>query len=64
MLLKVVFVITLNKTLMKHIQNKQNPYQLMDIKNLEKKIHVPKVLRLFPNVCDLQKENHILGYGF
>jgi hypothetical protein len=22
------------------------------------------VLRLLPNVCDFQKENHILGYGF
>jgi hypothetical protein len=36
----------------------------MDFKNLKKKIHVPKVLRLLPNVWDFQKENHTLGYGF
>jgi hypothetical protein len=36
----------------------------MDFKNLMKKICKPKVLRLLPNVCDLEKENHTLGYGF
>jgi hypothetical protein len=39
---------------MKHIQN-------------NKEIH-RKVLRLLPNVCDFQKENHLwvypIGYGF
>ncbi len=38
----ITVVITLNKTLMKHIQNNQktlneNPYQPMDLKNLKKK---------------------------
>jgi hypothetical protein len=36
----------------------------MDLKNLNKKIREPKVLRLLPNVCGFQKENHTLGYGF
>jgi hypothetical protein len=37
----------------------------MDFKNLkEKKFRAPKVLRLSPNVCNFQKENHTLGYGF
>jgi hypothetical protein len=35
----------------------------MEFKILKKKIHEPKVSRLLPNVCDLQKENHTLGYG-
>ncbi len=30
----------------------------------QEKIRKPKVSRLLPNVCDFQKENHILGYGF
>ncbi len=33
-------------------------------KNLKKKIREPKVLRLLLNVCDFQKENQNLGYGF
>jgi len=33
-------------------------------KNLKKKICEPKVSRLLPNVCDFQKENHTLVYGF
>jgi hypothetical protein len=53
---------------MKHIQNNQksmgNPNQPLDFKNLKKKTSKPKVSRLLPNVCDFQKENHILGYGF
>ncbi len=36
----------------------------MDLNNLNKKIQEPKVSRLLPNVCDFQKENHTLGYGF
>ncbi len=36
----------------------------MDFKNLKKKIQEPKVSRLLPNVCDLQKENHTLWYGY
>jgi hypothetical protein len=36
----------------------------MDFENLKKKICEPKVSRLLPNVCDFQKENHTLGYGF
>jgi hypothetical protein len=36
----------------------------MDFKNLMKIILEPKVSRLLPNVCDFQKENHTLGYGF
>jgi hypothetical protein len=36
----------------------------MDIKNLKKKIREPKASRVFPNVCDFQKENHTLVYGF
>jgi hypothetical protein len=36
----------------------------MDLKNLNKKIRKPKVSRLLPNVCDLQKENYTQGYGF
>jgi hypothetical protein len=35
----------------------------MDFK-IRKKIREPKVLRLLPNVCDYQKENHSLVYGF
>jgi hypothetical protein len=35
----------------------------MDFENLKKKPCKPKALRLLPNVCDFQKENHILGYG-
>jgi hypothetical protein len=30
----------------------------------EKKSANQKVSRLLPNVCDFQKENHILGHGF
>ncbi len=72
MLLKVVYVktafltfkiLTLNKTLMKHIQNnqktKENPYQLLDFKNLKKKICEPKVSMLW-----FLKENHTFVYGF
>jgi hypothetical protein len=29
-----------------------------------KNFREPKVLRLLPNVCDFQKENHAQGYGF
>jgi hypothetical protein len=36
----------------------------MDIKNLKKKIREPEVLRLLPNLCDLHKKIHRLGYGF
>jgi hypothetical protein len=36
----------------------------MDFKNLKKKIHELKVLRLLPNICDYQQEKHTLGYGF
>jgi hypothetical protein len=31
----------------------------MDFKNPQ-----PKVSSFLPNVCDFQKENHTLGYGF
>jgi hypothetical protein len=31
---------------------------------MQEKIREPKVSRLFPNVCDFQKENQTLGYGF
>ncbi len=74
MFLKVVFdktailnlrlVITLYETLMKHVQITKNPYknphQPMNFKNFSKKIREPKV----SHVCDLQKANHILRYGF
>jgi hypothetical protein len=33
-------------------------------KNLKKKIREPKVSIVLQNVCDFQKENHTLGYGF
>jgi hypothetical protein len=36
----------------------------MDFKNLKKQIREPKVSRLLPNVCNFQKENNTLGYGF
>jgi hypothetical protein len=36
----------------------------VDFKNLMKKIHRLKVSRLFPNVCDFQKVNRTLEYGF
>jgi hypothetical protein len=37
----------------------------MDLKKTqEKKIRETKVLRFLPSVCDFQKENRILGYGF
>jgi hypothetical protein len=35
----------------------------MDFKPLKQKISEPKVSRLLPNLCDLQK-SHTLGYGF
>jgi hypothetical protein len=44
--------------------HRKNAYQPMDFKNLNKKIPKPKVLRLFANICDFQKEIHTLGYGF
>jgi hypothetical protein len=53
---------------MKQIQNNQkstgNPYQPMGLKNPKKKICEPKVLRLLPNICDFQIENHNPGYEF
>jgi hypothetical protein len=53
---------------MEHIQNNQKPKGKSitgyDLKNLKEKIQELKVLRLLPNVCDFQKENHTLGYGF
>jgi hypothetical protein len=77
MLLKVVFDKTVfvkfkisnnKKTLMKHVQNtknlSKNPYHPIDFKNLRKKSKEPKISRLVLNVCDFQKENHTLGYGF
>jgi hypothetical protein len=33
-------------------------------KNLKKTIREPKVSILLPNVCNFQKENHALWYGF
>jgi hypothetical protein len=36
----------------------------MDFKKSQGKNPQPKVLRLLPNVCDFQKENHTLGDGF
>jgi hypothetical protein len=58
-------VITLNKTLIKHIQNNNKSIgksiPALDFKNLKKKICKPKVLRLWQSVCDFQKENHTLG---
>jgi hypothetical protein len=36
----------------------------MDFRNLKKKICKPKLSRLWPNICEFQKENHTLGYGF
>jgi hypothetical protein len=63
----LTLVIISNKTFIKHIQNsknpKKNPYQPMDLKISRKKIRSPKVLRLLPNVCVFQNENHTLGYG-
>jgi hypothetical protein len=54
---------------MSHIQNNQNPkgntYQPMDINISRRKIICePNISRLLPKVCDFQKENHTLGYGF
>jgi hypothetical protein len=48
----------------KKSKGKSVRYQHMDLKNLKKKMLEPKVSRLLPNVCDFQKENHTLGYGF
>jgi hypothetical protein len=42
----------------------ENPYQSTDNKNLKENIREPKASRLLPNVCDFQKENHTLRYGF
>ncbi len=36
----------------------------MDFKNLKKKIREPKVSRLLPNLCDLLRKIHRLGYRF
>jgi hypothetical protein len=61
-------VITLNKTLMKHIQNNQKSIgksiPAYGFKKISRKIRKPNVLRLMPNVGDFLKENHTLGYGF
>jgi hypothetical protein len=46
---------------MKHIQNNQK--SIGNLKKLKKKVCKPKVLRLLPNVCDFQTENHTPGYG-
>jgi hypothetical protein len=50
-------VITLKKTLMKHIQNNLkfigNPNQPGFLKS-QKKIRKPKASRLLPNLCDFQ----------
>jgi hypothetical protein len=45
------------------IQRKINT-SLWIFKILRKEIREAKVSRLLPNVCDFQKENHTLGYGF
>ncbi len=37
---------------------------LYTLKIFREKILEPKVSRLFPNVSDFHKENHILGQGF
>jgi hypothetical protein len=53
---------------MKQIQNIQKSTAKsippLDFKNLKKKIREPKDLKLLPNVCDFQTENHTLGYEF
>jgi hypothetical protein len=36
----------------------------MGFKKFKEKIREPKVSGLLSNVCDFQKENHTLGYGF
>jgi hypothetical protein len=36
----------------------------MDFKNLKEKIIELTASRLLGNVCDFQKENHTLGYGW
>jgi hypothetical protein len=52
---------------MKHIQNNRKSagksIPAYGFKNLKKKIYQPKLLRLLPNDCDFQKENHTMGYG-
>ncbi len=47
---------------MKQIQINQKSIEKSKIST--KKIREPNVLRLLPNVCDFQKENHTLEYGF
>jgi hypothetical protein len=44
--------------------DRQSSDQAMDFQIFKKKICESKVLRLLPNVCDFQKEDHTLGYGF
>jgi hypothetical protein len=36
----------------------------MDLENPRQKIREQKFWRLLPNVCNFQKENHTLRYGF
>jgi hypothetical protein len=55
---------------MKHIQNnhkiihRKTHTSLWILKSSRKKNREQKVLRLLPNVCDFQTENHTLKYGF
>jgi hypothetical protein len=61
----LILVITLNKTLMNHIQNSQKIHtSLWILKISRKKSANQKSLELLPNMYDLKKENHTLGYGF
>ncbi len=47
---------------MKQIQTTKNPWK--NPKSPHKKIREPNGLKLLSNVCDFQKENHTLEYGF
>jgi hypothetical protein len=51
-----------NQKSMKQSQQTIPAYGFLKI--LSKKSAKPKVSTLLPNVCDFQKENHTLGYGF
>jgi hypothetical protein len=72
MLLKVVFVKILKisnnfKQNIDETHSKQTKFHtsLWILKILWKKsANQNQKFRDFPNVCDFQKENHILGYGF
>jgi hypothetical protein len=73
MLLKVAFVKfkisnnfkrNIDETHSKQPKIHRKTHTSLWILKITRKKFANQVLRLLPNVCDFQKENHTLGYGF